>query len=158
MLLWVIFFTETFRVKKIICYIASTLSLFQLIWLDKNYVFRRWYVSGSCQNPTTRYWVWSLILIRLTDILNLFNMGRKLGSRQVWQANRVTSLGHQIPRQVWPVNRPTSPWRLVLFPVYLGVCAILLFLFNYCWPQWQFFLVACAMLFCLEKKGELFLA
>jgi hypothetical protein len=30
--------------------------------------------------------------------------------------------------------------------------------FKYCWPQWQAFLVACAMVFCLEKKGERFLA
>ena len=30
--------------------------------------------------------------------------------------------------------------------------------FKYCWPQWQAFLVACSMVFCLEKKGERFLA
>jgi hypothetical protein len=30
--------------------------------------------------------------------------------------------------------------------------------FKYCWPQWQAFLVACAMIFCLEKKRERFLA
>jgi hypothetical protein len=30
--------------------------------------------------------------------------------------------------------------------------------FKYCWPQWQAFLVACAMVFCLEKKGERFIA
>ena len=29
--------------------------------------------------------------------------------------------------------------------------------FKYCWPQWQAFLVACAMVFCLEKKGGRFL-
>jgi hypothetical protein len=30
--------------------------------------------------------------------------------------------------------------------------------FKYCWPQWQAVLVACAMVFCLEKKRERFLA
>jgi hypothetical protein len=57
-----------------------------------------------------------------------------------------------------PTHSETSNRRALSFACTNQIAPCRYVHFKYCWPQWQAFLVACVMVFCLEKKRERFLA